>query len=63
MNEETTILRDLLDIFHEEDLIRLSYRLRRAGKYLASFALDHELALRETQRTHFDGTANPPVTP
>jgi hypothetical protein len=58
MNEIPTILSELINILHEEELIRLAYRLRRAGKYLASFALDHELALRETQRTRLGGRAD-----
>jgi hypothetical protein len=49
MNEAATILSDLLNIFHEEELIRLSYRLRRAGKLSSSLALSSELALREAQ--------------
>jgi hypothetical protein len=63
MNEEPTILSELLNVLHEEELIRLAYRLRRAGKLLSSFALDHQLAERLAQRSHFSGTTPPPVTP
>jgi hypothetical protein len=52
MNEEPTILAELLGVLHEEELIRLAYRLRRAGKYLAGVALDHELAERLADARH-----------
>jgi len=41
------ILNELLAILEEEELIRLAYRLRRAGKEAASLTLEHELGLRE----------------
>jgi hypothetical protein len=70
MNEEPTILRELLNVLHEEELIRLAYRLRRAGKaltptiYSAIGQLNRELAIREAQsEVIFGGTADPPVTP
>ncbi len=47
MNEQSTILSDLIDALNEEELIRLEHRLSRADKQLAAIALRHELYLRE----------------
>jgi len=44
---DPAILNDLIAILQEEELIRLAYRLRRAGKEAASLFLEHELGLRE----------------
>lgn len=61
MNEQPTILSDLFAVLYDEDLIRLAHRLRRKGKYLSSFALDHELALREARATAIDTLPNHPL--
>jgi len=47
LNEQPTILADLISALNDEDLIRLEHRLSRDGKQLAAIALRHELYLRE----------------
>jgi hypothetical protein len=47
--EEMGILREVMGVMGEEELVRVRYRLRKAGKVEAMAVLDEEIRWREEE--------------